>query len=240
MAISIDPTSRVYIHQINSLRSPNTAGLYAAMQSDCIPAFKEHGLELFAYWESAPGQGCWPETVEIWEMPSVDHYTRFIAASHSPKGDPRLRKWNEARGQWIERSDNMFCFPHPKSPSVADLRKAGTKAKLVVHEMVHTEPSKQLDYLEGIYNLWWKPVAEPSGRTLLGLLFSPWNNRRAINIWGCGDEWENITVIGAGKGKEKVYDPDGPAWHTWMTMGLALRDDWDDRFLVPAPFSPVR
>jgi hypothetical protein len=25
-----------------------------------------------------------------------------------------------------------------------------------------------------------------------------------------------------------------------LTMGLALRDDWDDRFLVPAPFSPVR
>jgi len=238
MAAAIDPNSRVYIHQINKLRGSRTTELYEAMQTECIPVYREHGLELFAYWESAPGQGYWPETVEIWELPSLTHYTRFIAASHSDRGDPRLSKWSEARGQWIEGSQNMFCFPHPKSPSISDLRQSGAKAKLVVHEMVHCEPSRQLDYLEGIFNLWWKPIAEPAGRTLLGLLFSPWNNRRAINIWGAGEEWDSLSVMGAGKGK--VYDPNGPDFHTWMTMGLALRDDWDDRFLVPAAFSPLR
>jgi hypothetical protein len=66
------------------------------------------------------------------------------------------------------------------------------------------------------------------------LYYSPWNNRRAINIWGVGEEWDRLPLWGANYG----YHSD--EFTLWMTMGHALRDDWNDRFMVPAPFSPIR
>lgn len=86
----------------------------------------------------------------------------------------------------------MLCISHPKSPTLAELR--GTKANLAIHEMVTCLPSRQFDYLDAIYKMWWKPVAEPGGRSLLGLLFSPWNSRRAINFWGVGESWDNLPI----------------------------------------------
>jgi len=234
MAYSMDGTRPVYIHQINKLRNARTGDLFQAMESDCLSLYKELGLELFACWESAPGQGIGPEMVEIWELPNFDAYTKFAAAAHAGKGDSRLRKWFERKSDWVESSDSMLCFSHPKSPTVADLRKSGVKAKLVIHEMVHTEPSRQLDYLEAIHKMWW-PVAEAGGRSLLGLFWSPWNNRRAINIWGVSESWDDLSIMKLGK--NDAYQSD--ALFLWMNMGLALRDDWLDRFMVPAPFSTV-
>ena len=231
----IDATRPIYIQQINTLRNARTAELFAAMQSDCLPAYQENGLQLLGCWETAPGQGPGPEMVEIWELPSFDAYSKFVAAAHSPKGDPRLRKWFERRSEWIVSMDSMLCISHPATPTVAQLRASGARAKLVVHETVHCEPSRQLDYLDTMYKLWWKPVAEPGGRTLIGLLYSPWNNRRAINIWGVGEEWDNLPVIGTGGNFQSE------AFDLWVhQVGHALRDDWVDRFLVPAPFSTIR
>lgn len=235
MAYHLDPTRPIYIHQVNTLRTARTAGLFKAMQEECIPAYADHGLQLYGYWETAPGQGIGPETVEIWELPSFDAYSKFIGAAYSDRADPRLRKWFERRDEWISSIDSMLCISHPKSPTVAQLKANKTKAKLVVHEIVHTEPSRQLDYLDTMYKLWWKPVAEPGGRSLLGLMYSPWNNRRAINIWGMGEEWDNLPIIGKGSSFQS------DEYYVWVSMvGHALRDDWVDRFLVPTSFSPVR
>lgn len=233
MPVAYDPARPVYIHTINKLRTARTADYHKALEAECLPAFREHGLDLHASWETGPGQGRGPETIEIWELRDFKVYSAFVAASHGDKADPRLQKWRETRDQWVAESDNMLCLPHPRSPTLAEIVANKTRAKLIVHEFVHTAPSMQAEYLDGIYRLWWK-VAEPAGRSLLGLYYSPWNNRRAINIWGVGKEWDNLPLWGAN------YSYDSDEFRLWMTMGHALRDDWDDRFMVPAPYSPIR
>jgi hypothetical protein len=233
MAFTLDGSRPVYMHTINKLRNARTGDFFQAMESDCLPLYKKHGAELYACWESAPGQGIGHETVEIWELKSFDVYSKFVAAAHSPHGDKRFRKWFEKRAEWIDTMDNMLCIAHPNAPTLADFKKKKVKAKVAIHEMVTTKPSQQLDYLDAIYRMWW-PVAEKAGRSLLGLLYSPWNNRRAINIWGLGETWDKLPIMG----KADAYQSD--AFQLWMTMGHALREDWNDRFLIPAPFAPVR
>ena len=231
MSIQYDPSRPVYIHVINKLRQP-ASDLFEAMEGEVLDCYAEHGLHLHSCWESGPGQGSAPETIEVWEMKDFSVYTAFVSASHGPGADPRLRAWQRGRGEWIAESDSMLCFAHPASPTIAELKQNNIKSKLVCHEYVHTLPSKQAEYLDAIYRMWWK-VAQKAGRSLLGLYFSPWNNCRAINIWGIGEEWDDIPLWG------QAYD-DSDEFTLWMNMGLALRDDWNDRFMVPAPFSVVR
>src|SRR5690242_7852965 len=115
---TLDFTRPIYIHQINRLRNGRIDELFQAVERECLPLYESHGLQLFGYWECAPGQGFTPETVEIWELKSFEDYQKFVAASHSEKGDPRLRKWAERRSEWIERSENVICLSHNASPTV--------------------------------------------------------------------------------------------------------------------------
>jgi hypothetical protein len=231
MPYSVDFTRPLYYHQINKLRSPRTHELFESMQRDCLPLYTTLGLQLVGYWESAPGQGHFPETVEVWELKGYEHYREFIASGYSEKADSRLRDWFEKRSQWVETSESMLCLPHAASPTAAALR-AKTKPKMIVHEIIRTQPSRQMDYLDALYKLWYRQVAEKGSRSVIGLYFPPWNNCTAVNIWGMKGDWNDLAVMGKGSDFQSELN------ELWMTLGLALRDDWNDRLLIPAPFSP--
>ena len=233
MPLKYDPSRPIYIHVINKLRNSRIRELFAAMAAECLPVYAEHGAELHNCWQSAPGQGRGPETVEVWELKDFPAYTAFVAASHGDKADPRIEAWLRMRDEWVESYDAMLCMPHPASPTIAELKERGVKAKLVVHELVHTMSSKQGDYLDGLHKIW-GPVSRAAGRTLLALLYSPWNNRCAINIFGVGGELDDLPLWAGNYGHDK------DEFQVWMTMAHSLRDDYNDRFLVPAPFSTAR
>jgi hypothetical protein len=228
-----DPSRPIYIHAISKLRNADYDELYAAIEAECLPLYAEHGLHLHNCWESAPGQGESPELVEIWELKDFAAYTAFVAASHGTGRDPRLRAWQRLRADWVASSDSMLCLPHPVSPTTAELKAQGVKAKLVLHETIHTNPSGQADYLDAMVNMWWK-VADSVGHVVLALLWSPWNNRRAIKIQGMGPEWDDLRPWSTDYGEQNAD------FAMWMKMAPALRDDYNDRFLVPAPFSTAR
>jgi hypothetical protein len=233
MPFGYDPSRPIYIHAINKLRNANYEELYAAMEAECLPLYAEHGVHLHCCWESAPGQGESPEVVEVWELKDFPTYTAFVAASHGTGRDPRLRAWQRLRADWVASSDSMLCLPHPVSPTIAELKAQNVKAKLVLHEVIHTNPSMQADYLDGMVRMWWK-IADSAGHTVLALLYSPWNNRRAIKVQGMGPEWDDLRPWSTN------YGSHSDDFRLWMTMAPALRDDYNDRFLVPAPFSTAR
>jgi len=237
MAYQMDIQRPVYIHQTNKLRTSKTGPLFEAMERHCIPLFAKYGLHVHGCWESSLGSGPAPEMLLLWEMESFDTYGRFLAAAHGERGDPAIREWFHRSEEWIESSEGMLCMAHPNHPTIAEMKKANIHAKMCIHETVECKPSRGLDYLDAIYKMWW-PVARDGGRSLLGLLWSPWHNRRAINIWGWGSgDWGANDLAVLGKNKDYLNDE---RLQLWMTMGHALRDDWNDRFMVTAPFSPTR
>jgi hypothetical protein len=91
----------------------------------------------------------------------------------------------------------------------------------------------QADYLDGMVRMWWK-IADSAGHVVLALLYSPWNCRRAIKIQGMGPEWDDLRPWSTNYGDHSAD------FALWMKMAPALRDDYNDRFLVPAPFSTAR
>jgi hypothetical protein len=67
------------------------------------------------------------------------------------------------------------------------------------------------------------------------LYWSPWKNTRTVCIWGQGEEWDSVYP----RGKEEHFKIDDES-AMWKTLGLQLRKDWDDRWIVPTSFSTVR
>ncbi|HPG25713.1 MAG: NIPSNAP family protein [Spirochaetaceae bacterium] len=230
---------RIYIHEINRLRSGRKTELYQAMESRGVPLYQKHGVELVGYWETIMGHGPWPETISLWEFENFGHYENFLRSTYAPSdGNFDLRDWQEEKSEWYSGTDSYLCLASSATPSVADHRKSGIKAKMIVHETMHTEPNRQAEYCEIATEMFWRRVAEPAGCALIGIFFSPWKNTRAFNFWGMAEEWEDLNLRGV--------QADGKAWYDaedsklWNTLGLAIRSDFDDRFAVPAPFSTVR
>ena len=229
-------TRKVYVHEINRLRSGGVGELYEAMERHCLPLYQKYDIELVGYWETVMGQGPWPETIAMWEFQSFDHYTRFIRDTYEPAdGNFALREWLDAKSVWFADTDALLCFGADVTPTVAELRKSRLRAKMICHETVQTAPNRQAEYSELLTEMWWKRCAEPAGRSLIGLYYAPWKNTRAINIWGQGAEWDDVKPWGGADGWYETKDV-----QLWSTLGLEVRKDFDDRFAVPAPFSTVR
>jgi hypothetical protein len=226
----------IYLHEMHRVRQGRMSGLFEAVEHDYLPIARRHGIRLVGYWQVPPGHGSWPTAVGVWELDDFAHYTTLMSRMYGETDhDPDLVRWHEGMAEWVESSEGMVCYPSKLTPTVAQIEERGVKAKLCTHELIHCEPARQLEYLELCEEMWWRRVAEPSGRSLIGLYWSPWKNTRAICIWGQGAEWEDVTPMG--KGESWLHDVDH---RIWQSLGLEIRKDWDDRFLVPAPFSTIR
>ena len=101
MGFGFDPSRPIYIHAINKLKNSRTDDLFTAMEAECLPVFAEHGVHLHSCWESAPGQGMSPESVEIWDLRDFATYEKFVAVSHGPGADPRIKAWKRTRDEWV-------------------------------------------------------------------------------------------------------------------------------------------
>jgi hypothetical protein len=239
-ATSNEPTSRkyvtVYTHSFNQLRHGNTSDLYDAMQEHQLPAMNAAGARLVGCWESLAEHGHWPESVELWEYDDFDHLRRVLSAMHGPgEGDSKaLREWIHRRGDWIASSQGYTCLKSELTPTAADMSKRGLRAAMVIHESMTVASSRQPEYLKVVEDMYWPRIAEPAGRTLIGLYWSPWKATRAFNLWGTGPDWDSVSIIANQEGQFRGRDNE-----LWMTLGREIRTDWDDRFLVPAPFSPI-
>jgi hypothetical protein len=225
----------IYVHQINTIRDGKFAKLYEAVQETAAPIAERLDVRLLGYWETLPSQGLWPQTVAVWEFDDFSHYVRVTEALHGSNREADAQRWLEQRGEWITSTESLLCYKSALSPTAAELQASGLRAPLCTHEYVHCKPARQAEYLELCEEMWWRRVAEPAGRSLIGLYWSPWKNTRAINIWGQGETWEECNPMGRTAAWENDVNFD-----IWQTLGQAIRDDWDDRFLVPAPFSPIK
>jgi hypothetical protein len=207
----------------------------AAAGAEQVPLYQDLGFRPVAYWETMPQQGYWPEVVGLWEL---DHFGAYAEACAREYGDgplaERARAWERKLGGLATRSEGRLLLPSSGTPTLAEMLRSGQRAAMCVIETVHTEPGKGLEYVEQLQKIW-TPVAVKFGRWMVGTYYAAgWRNREAINVWAAED-WANIPPGGmAGDVQAVASDA-----HTWVEMGLALRDNWDDRVVVGLPFSPL-
>lgn len=225
----------IYVHQFNTVRDGKFAALYKALEESGLPVVERLGVRLYGYWETLPSQGRWPLAIAVWEFDDFGHYVGATEAMHGTGREPDAAQWAEHRGEWISATDALVCYKSGLTKTAAEHAAAGTSAVLCCHEYVHCMPARQAEYLETLEEMWWRRVAEPAGRSLIGLFWSPWKNARAINIWGQGATWEASNPMGTANVWEHDKNVD-----LWQRLGQQIRTDWDDAFMVPAPFSPIR
>lgn len=226
----------LYLHEIHRVRPGRLPGLLDAVERDWLPIAGRHGIRLVGYWQVPPGQGTWPETVAVWELDDFAHYVEVTRRGYDLDGvDAELRGWHDNLGEWVDHTDGLVCFKSELSPTVSEIRERGLRARMCSHEMVHCAPARQAEYLALCEEMWFRRVAEPAGRSIVGLYWSPWKNTRAVCIWGQGAEWPDVNPFGRQESWTRDRD-----FAVWQTLGREIRTDWDDRFLVPAPFSTVR
>jgi hypothetical protein len=226
----------LYLHEINQIRPGRLDAFLRAVEHDYLPLADTLGIRNVGYWTVPPGHGSWPETIAVWELDGYDHYLDLTRRRHDPaRLDPQLQAWDANLGEWVQRTDGMVCLPSSMTPTVAQIRESGLAAKLCTHELIHNEPGRQEEYLRIVEDFYFKRVASLAGRSIVGLYWSPWKNTRTVCIWGQGEDWD--TVYPRGKGEHFAWDEDSLMW---KTLGLQLRKDWDDRWIVPTSFSTVR
>jgi hypothetical protein len=224
----------LYWHEVNRVRPGKAPALLEAVERDFLPIAERYGMRQVGYWQVAPGLGPSPETIAVWELDDFGQYVdvvrqRFEGATHD------LGAWFDGLGEWVVSTESLLCFPSAMTPTVAQIKERGLRAKLCSHEMIQVQPARQAEYLRLCEEMWFRRVAEPAGRSIIGLYWSPWKNTKAICIWGQGEEWEDVNPFG----KEEAWAADTD-FEIWQTLGREIRTDWDDRFLVPTTFSTVR
>jgi hypothetical protein len=224
----------LYWHEVHRVRPMRMSALLEAVEREFLPIAESYGMRQVGYWQVAPGLGTTPETVSVWELDDFGHYIDVVRQRF--EGDRSdLGQWFDGVGEWIETSESLLCFASELTPTVAQIKERNLRAKLCSHEMIQVQPARQAEYLRLCEEMWFRRVAEPAGRSIVGLYWSPWKNTRAICIWGQGEEWENVNPFG----KEEAWVADTD-FEIWQTLGREIRTDWDDRFLVPTSFSTVR
>jgi hypothetical protein len=209
------------------------SGLLEAVERELLPLAESYGMRQVGYWQVAPGLGTTPETVAVWELDDFGHYVEVVRQRFEGK-KADLGQWFDGVGEWVTSSESLLCFPSALTPTVDQIKESGLSAKMCSHEMIQVQPARQAEYLRLCEEMWFRRVAEPAGRSIVGLYWSPWKNTKAICIWGQGEEWDLVNPFG----KEEVWVAD-PDFEIWQTLGREIRTDWDDRFLVPVSFSTV-
>ena len=107
---------KVYVHEINRLKSARTAGLYEAMERQCLPLYAKHGIEMVGYWETVMGQGPWPETIAVWEFRDFGHYTDVIRQTYDP-ADPLAIHTPEGRAEFMKSIPPEIIEQHSAPPA---------------------------------------------------------------------------------------------------------------------------
>jgi hypothetical protein len=229
----------VYVHQIHTLRSGAGAGdLFDAVQHDLLPAVAALDVRLVGYWETSALQGRTNETVAIWEFDDYRHLERYNRALYGTDADGRsLRAWREREHEWVASTDGLVCEPARTSPTVEELKARGVRGAMCTHEIVTCKPHRHIEYPERLTEMWTNRFADnetnPKNRAMVGLYYAKWSNTIAINIWSDGVDWDDVTIW------DLEWEKD-PSFDLWNTLGREIRDDFVDRFLLPAPFSTVR
>ena len=167
----------LYWHETNRVRPTRMGALLEAVETDFLPIAESYGMRQVGYWQVAPGLGATPETVAVWELDDFGHYVDVVRQRfEGTKGD--LAQWFDGVGEWVETSESLLCFPSELTPTVAQIKERNLRAKLCSHERIHVQPARQAEYLRLCEEMWFRRVAEPAGRSIVGLYWSPWKNTR--------------------------------------------------------------
>lgn len=170
-------------------------------------AKNRHGVRLAGVWATVGSTAAWPEADILWEMDDWGHFAAAQAATNPVEDkDPYLNEmWREALA-WRSGGQSALLIPSAFTPTVADLRAAGTSGEVVLYENIQSRPGQMAAYHAAL-RAEQLPRAEAKGIRLMGAYRHALRPNVGVNLWLLRD-WEQC----AEALESELAFPGGQAW----------------------------
>jgi hypothetical protein len=199
----------------------------------------DRGLELFGTFAVMGSTGRWPQVVSVWELPDGwDSWERLCRSTNLRRqANTELNEW------WLEalqrRSGgyDRLLGAMPGSPDIAQLRAAGTKGEVVVHELTSVPPGGAVEYLQAVAEQL-APLRAEYGHTLVGLWEVLFCDTEVCTLW-CTTLEDHVALAKAtdaarGFDHDVGSEPDR-RFVRWDEERVRLTTCWREELLVPCP-----
>jgi hypothetical protein len=230
----------IYIHETTNIAPGKMDPFVDLFEGTYQPLMEGLGARLVALWETVDISLPWPQTIALWEIDDIAHYTRIARARYQDEAlGPRFRAWRNERESVSTGGVGRILTPAATNPTLAQLKADGLNAEICVHEWLTTQPDKQRDYVEQIERLW-VPYAVRNGRRWIGTYSTNWKNFEAISIWALEKGLQTMDEHYSPEARANESPADKADLHGWMAIAISLRERFDDGLLHALRPTPLR
>ncbi len=224
----------LYLHETTQLGIADMGKYNAAFSDSYRPAMERLGARLFGHWQSGRFNSHWPEVTTIWEIDGYGHFGDLSAARCGVgENAEAFAEWDNSLLALQASGEGRLCYANKAIRPIGDLVDSRYDASVVIQEIMTTKPGRQEDYIEQLEYAY-VPWSERTGKKWLGSFVTIFRNEEVIHYWALDGGWD---------GFGKWY----PSWKgdipddikSWMKLGPALRDSWDDSILCALPGHPL-
>lgn len=203
-----------------------------------LPPLLERGNKPIGMYRVVPGTGTYNEVIFI---NGIDDWRRWGKDVATTEGHPNRDEWHPGVRSWAEMAFDYrkrwiknFYFPAPFAPSHEQLMKRKKNGATFIHLMYRVTPGKMEQWLDFAGSTL-KPAWEKQGMELITFLHifpGTGPSDQCVELWAVKDwnDWSDVVQA------RQRHLPLKRA----LARALAFRDRWDERTLLPAPWSPVQ
>lgn len=237
------PARELYLHETVDIVGQGAA---AYMEKSVVgfdaDAVADRGLTLFGTWVVQGSTGRWPQVVNLWEMvDGWEGWRRLCARTNLRREANReLSAWWSEAARWRSGGFDRLLGAAPGSPTLAELRAAGVRGEIFLHERARVRPGAALDYLRAVVEDW-APVMAEHGHRLVGAWETLFGEDETFSLWAT-DLDGHVALCRATDAARGFPSPGArpdPRIPAWRERARGLRESWHEEMLIPCPGTPM-
>ncbi len=225
--------SALYLQQFVRTTQGKTDQFVETFGRRGVPLLARAGLSLIGAWEV---QLSIRELYFLWRVERAEAFSDDGWLLRAPQVQPDGAALRKELDGMVESLQGALMAPVPVVPGPEPGPPKGPRRRrLYYHEVMQVRPGKMVEYLaqlavEGL------PAWNSAGWRIDGV-FRTHTRPRELN-------W----LVSYEEGRPGLFEPKNwmdpgrplPEIGGWMEKGWQWRDEWQDRFLLPLPFSPLQ
>jgi hypothetical protein len=197
----------LYLHEVVDIVGEGAVPYMEHSVGFKVDQAADRGLELFGTWYVMGSTGRWPQVVNIWEMAGGWADWRRLCESTNLRrqANAELASWWRKALEYRSGGFDRLMGAVEGSPTLDDVRGAGTKGTLFVHEISEVPPGGALDYLAAVRDERASLLADYD-HTLVGLWEVLLGDREVCTLWAT--DLDAHIALGEATDIARGVDPD--------------------------------
>jgi hypothetical protein len=224
----------VYLHEIvyatPGQEEPYMAAVLGLTAYEPLAAGETGYFVQFGLFRTTEVSGRWPCVINIWEMTDWPQFTNNLRLQFTDVRDTYMEDW-WLRSLVLRRGGfDRVLLPSDYSPKLADLVSAGTKAQVVLQEIVQVPFGEAEDYLARMAETI-LAVAGARGWSLLGAYRVAMRPCEVVVLWGM-PTWADLSDF--------LSNARDPLVGRWLAYRREVVTRSEELILLPGRLNPLR